>query len=108
MHAATNKSGKHAFLKKKIKYSQLNARQKEDYNFLKISAVLADYGFMSLRVNDDWQGADFIAIHIHGASILRVQLKGRLTVEKKYKGKDIWIAFPDKGDKREGWYLLPT
>ena len=45
----------------KIKYEDLNARQQENYNFLKISAVLADYGFMTLRLSSDWQGADFIA-----------------------------------------------
>jgi hypothetical protein len=30
---------------RKVEYSKLNARQKENYNFLKLSAVLADYGY---------------------------------------------------------------
>jgi hypothetical protein len=34
---------------KKITYEELNARQKENYNFLKISAVLADYGSEQMR-----------------------------------------------------------
>lgn len=29
----------------KITYADLNARQKETFNFQKVSAVLADYGF---------------------------------------------------------------
>ena len=72
-----------------IKYESLNARQQEDYNFQKVSAVLADYGFVTMRLNSDWQGADFIAQHIDGFTFLKVQLKGRLTVDLKYKDKDI-------------------
>lgn len=50
----------------RIDYAKLNARQKENFNFQKISAVLADYGFVAMRLSDDWQGADFIALHIDG------------------------------------------
>jgi hypothetical protein len=87
---------------KKITYEELNARQKENYNFLKISAVLADYGFITLRLSDDWQGADFIAQNIDG-TFLKVQLKGRLSFETKYKGKDLYIAFCCDRE----WYLYP-
>ena len=55
---------------KKILYSKLNARQQENYNYQKASAILADYGFNTLRLSDDWQGADFIAIHINGKDFL--------------------------------------
>ena len=88
---------------KKIKYEDLNARQKENYNLLKLEAVLSDYGFDLLRLNDDWQGADCIANHIDGNTYLKIQLKGRLTVDKKYLEKDIYIAFRDESD----WYLYP-
>ena len=80
---------------KRIRYSSLNSRQKENFNFQKVSAVLADYGFVTLRLSDDWQGADFIAQHIDGTTFARVRLKGRLTFEKKYRGKDLWVAFAD-------------
>lgn len=46
----------------KITYKNLNARQKENYNYHKVAATLADYGYNSMRLNDDWQGADFIAV----------------------------------------------
>jgi len=42
-------------------------------------------------VEDDWLGADFIAIN--GEDMIKVQLKGRFTVDKKYIGKEIYIAF---------------
>ncbi len=88
---------------KKISYSRLNARQKENFNFLKVSAVLADYGYMTMRLSDDWQGADFIAQHIDGGTFLKVQLKSRLAFGTKYKGKDLYVAFFGGGN----WYLYP-
>lgn len=77
----------------RIAYSALNSRQKENYNFQKVAARLADYGFNSIRLTDDWQGADFIAVHIDGETFLKVQLKGRLIIDRKYSGKGIHIAF---------------
>lgn len=87
----------------KINYTDLNARQKENYNFQKVSAVLADYGFVTLRLTDDRQGADFIAQHIDGENFLKIQLKGRLTFSKKYVGKGLFVAFYAE----ENWYLYP-
>ena len=87
----------------RISYSALNSRQQENFNYQKISAVLADYGFVTMRLSDDWQGADFIALNIDGETFLKVQLKGRLTFEKKYLGKGIYIAFQNGGV----WYIFP-
>lgn len=87
----------------KIKYEALNARQKEQYNFQKISAVLADYGYGTIKLSDDWQGADFIAQSMNGESFLKVQLKGRFTIDQKYADKDLHIAFPLK----DAWYVFP-
>ena len=86
----------------RIDCKALNSRQKENCNFQKVSAVLADYGFVTLRLSDDCQGADFIAIHVSGDYFLKVQLKGRLTVDKKYENKEIWLCF----DHRRVWYLF--
>ena len=87
----------------RVRYGDLNARQKENYNFQKVSAVLADFGFSTLRLTDDWQGADFIAQHIDGETFLKVQLKGRLTFGQKYRGKNLYVAFEHDGT----WYLYP-
>ena len=78
---------------KHVTYADLNSRQKENHNFQKVAARLADYGYNCLRLTDDWQGADFMACHVDGETILKVQLKGRLTIDKKYLGKSIHIAF---------------
>lgn len=76
---------------KKIEYSKLNARQKENYNYHKVASALADYGYDCMRLNNDWEGADFIAVR--GDKMLKVQLKGRFTISKKYQKKNIYIAF---------------
>lgn len=86
-----------------IEYVNLNSKQKENYNFHKVAAVLADYGFNCMWLNDDWQGADFIACHIDGNTFIKVQLKGRLTIDKKYFGKEIYVAF----NQEEQWYIYP-
>ena len=88
---------------KTIEYKNLNAKQKENYNFHQIGAKLAEYGYHSMWLGDDWEGADFIAIHIDGNSFLKIQLKGRLSLDKKYIGKSIHIAFCQ--DNR--WYIYP-
>jgi len=87
----------------RIEYSNLNSKQKEIYNFQKLSGILADYGFNCIKLADDWQGADFLAYHIDGITTLRVQLKGRVTIDKKYVDKDLHMAFPVSGI----WYLIP-
>ena len=87
----------------RVAYDGLNSRQRENYNFQKVAARLADYGFNCLRLSDDWQGADFIACPIDGETFLKVQLKGRLTIDKKYSGKGIHIAFLHGDD----CYLYP-
>ena len=93
--------GRHMIFQK-VKYQDLNSRQKETYNFQKVSAILADYGFATIKLNDDWQSADFIAQHIDGETFLKIQLKGRLTFSKKYLNKNIQICFPYNGN----WYLF--
>lgn len=87
----------------RIEYKNLNSRQKENFNFQKVAAELADYGFNCMWLNDDWQGADFIACHIDGNAFIKVQLKGRLTIDQKYNDKEIYVAF----NQDEQWYIYP-
>ena len=86
---------------KRIVYSELNAKQKENYNYHKVSALLADYGFSGILLSDDYNGADFLAMHKDG-HILKVQLKSRITISKSYIGKDLYVVFP-VGDR---WCLI--
>ena len=94
----------------KITYEKLNAKQKENFNYHKVAAALADYGYDSMRLNNDWQGADFIAVK--NDEMLKVQLKGRFTVDKKYIDKEIHIAFIENNivkiyDHDEAVNILP-
>ncbi len=86
----------------KVPYGSLTAKQKELFNFQKIAATLADFRYNCIKLADDWQGADFLAYHINGTTTLKIQLKSRVTIDQKYSGKSIWIAFPYKGH----WYLI--
>jgi hypothetical protein len=48
-------------------------------------------------------GIDLILHHEGTADTRLVQLKGRWTIDKKYIGRNVWIAFPD----RDEWYVAP-
>ena len=86
-----------------VDYDALNGKQQEIYNFQKATGVLASYGFDCLRLADDWNGADFLAHHMLSGETLKMQLKGRVTIAKKYLEKDIWILCPLNGD----WLAIP-
>jgi hypothetical protein len=88
---------------KKIDYNNLNAKAKEIYNYQKFSGVMADYGYTTMWLNNDWEGADFIAVHIDGETTLKIQLKGRFSFNKKYVGKNILVAFIEN----ENYYIYP-
>ena len=83
---------------KKIQYKNLNARQKENYNYHKIASALAEYGYDCMRLNNDWEGADFIAVK--DDEMLKIQLKGRFTIDKKYWNKEIYVAFRENNENK--------
>ncbi len=87
----------------RINYVRLRAREQENYNFYVVSGILAEYGFITFRLTNDWDGADFLAHHNDGETYIKVQLKGRFTFGAEYVGKNIHIAFREKGE----WYLFP-
>lgn len=89
----------------RIDYQELNSRQQEAYNFQKVSAVLADFGFVTIPLSNDWNGADFIAQCRDGITFLKVQLKSRLTFDKKYCGKQLYICFRDGIHDHDPWYV---
>jgi hypothetical protein len=80
-----------------VNYANLNSKQKEIFNFQKVAGLLAEYGYAALRLTDDWNGADFLAVHIDGKTVLRVQLKSRLTFLKRYVGQNLWICYRQGG-----------
>lgn len=85
-----------------VEYRNLNAKQQEIFNYQKVSALLADYGYACIKLSDDWKGADFLADHFSTEKTLRVQLKSCLTIDKKYIDRNIHMTFPVHGT----WYLV--
>jgi len=88
---------------KKIDYKDLNPKAQELYNFHKVAAILADYGYNCIWLTNDWNGADFIAVHCDGVSDIKVQLKGGISFAKKYRDKNLYIAFMENREL----YLYP-
>ena len=78
---------------RRVSYSELTAKQREIYKYQKVAAVLADYGFNCIKLDDDWQGADFLAYHKDRNQTVKVQLKGGLVIDKKYTSKNIYLCF---------------
>lgn len=87
-------------------YADLSGKQKEIYNFQKLAGLLADYGYTCIKLDDDWGGADFLAHHKDGDETLKVQLKSRVTLARKYQGKDLVMAFPIDSVVDTVWYLI--
>ena len=85
-----------------VEFDKLSAKQKEIYNFQKIASILADYGFNCIKLADDWKGADFLAYHKDGNHTLKVQLKSRMAIHKKFMGKDLYMCFPIV----KSWHLI--
>ena len=95
----------HPILGKKIAYNSLNAKQQEAFNLQQVSAIFAEYGYLVIKLSDDWNGADFIALEFNSEHYIKVQLKGRFSFNKKYLNKNIHICFHDKDTNN--WYLYP-
>lgn len=95
-------------LLEKLSFDDMPKKFREHRNFLKLAAVLVDYGYMCSWLPVDNEGADFIAIHCKTNDVLKIQLKGRVAVEEKYFGKDIYMAFPINDKKSlENWLIVP-
>lgn len=78
----------------KVIYDELSSKQQETFLYHKAASVLADYGFNCIALSDDWHGADCLAYHKDDGRILKIQLKGRMTIAKKYIDKDVHLCFP--------------
>ncbi len=67
-----------------------------------LSSALLDLRYnVFLPVFDE--GVDLIAHREEDQDVKIVQQKSRWTINKKYAGRNIWIAFPDD----DTWYLVP-
>jgi hypothetical protein len=82
--------------------SRYSSQVREVINRNTVVSLAMEQGFNAfLPVYDG--GVDFI-LYREGDGLLRkVQLKGRWMIDRKYMGRDIWMAFPIGGE----WYLMP-
>ena len=87
---------------KKVPYGKLNNKQKENHNFHKLAELLSLFGFNCIWLNDDVHGADLLAVSIKG-DVFKIQLKSRITFDKKYLKKGLFIACPAD----DGFYIYP-
>jgi len=80
----------------------VNSRLKEVINRNIVVSLALEQGFNAyLPVYDE--GIDFILYRESDRALRKVQLKSRWTIDRKYLGRDIWIAFP----AAHAWYLAP-
>ena len=91
-----------------ITYADLPSLYRERLNYQQLAGLLAYYGYECLPVTNDIRGPDFIAYHLLRRIALQVQLKSRFTLDNKYGGRNLYLAFPDKSllaDRQ--WFLVP-
>ena len=105
---------KPAFGFAKMKLKKSNEIQEASHRFF-IQRHLLERGWMTYTPAADHQGVDWIAMHIPTNDVsssagkpylvgaIKVQQKGALTINKKYSGRDIWIALRH----RESVILVP-
>ena len=92
------------WLGKRVKYENLSGKEKESYNTAKLRSLMSEWGYLeAFAVNGDKHGADLLFYRASDGNILKVQLKGRATLNKAYVGKGIFIAFQHK--KTGDWYV---
>lgn len=82
--------------------SRYRSQIREVINRNTVVSLALDQGFNAfLPVYDG--GVDFILYRESDGLVLKIQLKGRWMIDRKYFGRDIWMAFPIAGD----WYVMP-
>jgi hypothetical protein len=81
--------------------NRYRAQVREVINRNTVASLALEQGFnVFLPVYDG--GVDFILYRESDGDLRKVQLKSRWTIDRKYFGRDIWIAFPIADD----WYLM--
>jgi hypothetical protein len=82
--------------------SRYRSQVREVINRNALVTLALEHGFNAfLPVYDG--GVDFILYREEDGLVRKVQLKGRWYIDRKYEGRDIWIAFPVEDD----WYVAP-
>lgn len=87
---------------------QFDSRSKEAFNTAQLGAILARRQEYLLPLRFDSNGADVLAYNPATNETRAIQIKARATVDARYSGKDLWIAFPHwVTDSQQSWYVVP-
>lgn len=94
-------------------YSELTNHEKRIHNLKEISALFKKLAYEVIqrpegqKLSGDWSDVHFKARPVNGGETIKIRLTGMgcVTFNKKYFGKQIYIAFPYDGHKT--WYLYP-
>src|SRR5262249_6271052 len=84
------------------------ANEIEAANRAEATALLIRAGYRVYRPEADCYGEDLV-LRTPGGKLLAVQLKSRMTVNRKYWRKSLWMLFPKtkfKDGVRRGWFLV--
>ena len=79
---------------------------KEIRNRYEFCSLFLVKGFIPYHPEYD-TGVDFMLYREEDDLFIKVQLKSRWTVDRKYLGRNIWIAFPNQERNLQQWYLAP-
>lgn len=91
----------------KAEYMGFDSRSKEAFNTAD-SAPFWHVKEVLLPLRFDSNGADVLAYNPATNRTRAIQIKSRATVDAKYRGKEIWIAFPHwVTDHQQDWYVVP-
>jgi hypothetical protein len=87
---------------------KFDSRSKEAFNTAQLGAVLARGQEYLLPLRFDSNGADVLAYNPATNETRAIQIKGRVTIDAKYSGKKLWIAFPHWiSNDQQDWYVVP-
>jgi hypothetical protein len=92
----------------KTEYMKFDSRSKEAFNTAQLGAVLARGQEYLLPLRFDSNGADVLAYNPATNGTRAIQVKSRATIDAKYRGRNLWIAFPHwVGANQQDWYVVP-
>lgn len=71
----------------------------EQINYFRLANYLINCGYAPQWLNYDSDGADLIALSYDQKTIFKIQLKSRVSLDAKYVGRGIYVAFPKDSTK---------
>ena len=95
---------------KRENYLQMSNKEQEAYHAALLKSEIAIRGYVAVDTPTDKHAADLVAFRPENPSrtALWIQLKSRLTIDKRYTDKDLYIAFPEKpGNAGTDWFIYP-